>query len=50
MLARGTDPEVVMEKIDKHWEKSEKKDVPTQDNRNINKQKSNLIPKQQQID
>ena len=40
MLARGTDPDVVMEKIDKHWEKWKKKNVPNQDNQRINKQES----------
>ena len=37
MLARGTDPDVVMEKIDKHLEKWEKKNVPNQDNQKLNK-------------
>jgi len=38
MLARGTDPDVVMEKIDKHWEKSKKNSVANEDNQRKNKQ------------
>lgn len=38
MLARGIDPEVIMDKIDKHWEKWEKRNVPNEDNQRKNKQ------------
>lgn len=38
MLARGIDPEVVMEKMDKHWEKLEKGNEPNQANQSKNKQ------------
>ncbi len=40
MLARGTDPDVVMEQIDKHWEKSKKNNVPNEDNQRKNKQEA----------
>ena len=40
MLARGTDPDVVIEKIDKHWEKSKKNNVPNEDNQRKNKQEA----------
>jgi hypothetical protein len=37
MLARETDPDVVMEKIDKHGEKPKKNNVPNEDNQRKNK-------------
>ena len=40
MLARGTDPDKVMEKIDQHWDKWKNSNTPPENNQKKNKQKA----------
>ena len=48
MLARGTDPDKVMEKIDQHWDKWKNSNTPQENNQKENNQKENNQKKNKQ--